>query len=96
MFQKEQELLDAAGLNELDTKVIRDFHEYGFSAFVHGSLIKNELRDVSDIDFALVGDFSKIPNSLRAEFIPDITDEQLNSLDYFSIGRVSAHRSIVI
>src|SRR5260221_11359369 len=90
MRQREKELLDAAGLNELDTKIIRDFHECGFSAFVHGSLVKSELRDVSDIDFALIGDFSKIPHSMREEFIPDITDEQLNSIDYFSVGRVSA------
>ena len=90
MRQAEKELLDAAGLNEFDTKIIHDFREYGFSAFVHGSLVKSELRDVSDIDFALVGDFSKIPPSVREEFIPRITDEQLSSIDYFSIGRVSA------
>ncbi len=90
MRQKEKELLDAAGLNESDTEIIRDLRRYGFSALVHGSLIKSELRDVSDIDFALVGDFSKIPSSMLGKLVPDIKDEYLNSVDYFSIGMVSA------
>ncbi|PIR88082.1 MAG: hypothetical protein COU10_01120 [Candidatus Harrisonbacteria bacterium CG10_big_fil_rev_8_21_14_0_10_45_28] len=89
MRQEVKELFDAAGLNEFDTKIIRDFREYGFCGFVHGSLVKSELRDVSDIDFALVGDFSKIPFSIREKFIPKITDAQLNSIDYFSIENVS-------
>jgi hypothetical protein len=42
-----------------------------------------------DIDFALVGNFSNISPSIKDEFIPDITNEQLSSIDYFSIGRTS-------
>jgi hypothetical protein len=82
-------LLDAAGLNDIDIRFLQNFHECGFKAFVHGSLLKSELRDVADIDFALVGNFSDIPSSIRNEFIPDISNEQLNSIDYFSIGKTS-------
>lgn len=89
MFRAEKELLEAAGLSESDMRLLHDFRAHGFSAFVHGSLIKSQLRNISDIDFVLVGDLDHIPSSLRNEFIPDITDEQLEIIDYFSVGKVS-------
>lgn len=89
MLPELEKLLDAAGLNEQDTKLLQDFHQSGFSVFVHGSLLKSRLREISDIDFVLVGDFSCIPSSMRSELIPNVTDPQLDLIDCFSVGRIS-------
>lgn len=90
MLPELKNLLDAAGLNEQDTKLLQDFRQFGFSVSVHGSLLKNRLREISDIDFVLVGDFSGISSSMRRELIPNITDQQLDSIDYFSVSRISS------
>lgn|SRR3989344_1380036 len=83
-------LLDVAGLMSPDLQIFHDLRAHGFSTFVHGSVLNSELRDVSDVDFAIIGDFANISPALRDQLIPDADDGLLKTIDYISVSKSSA------
>lgn len=90
--RKLPEILEMDGITQREVAPLYELQESGFSVFMHGSgITAGKFDKKSDVDFAVIGDLTKIPRRVKGTFAQDIDDSLLGKIDYFSMSQKASN-----